>query len=302
MNAETRPENLQGYIPPELTEKAAEMTQYVGRRLTEKVIAYTTVNLPKGFTYEYSKNIIEGYLPIIVANHASHADGASISKLTRYLTKRAYLELHPDQQDFNGFNLPLAKSLLTGHQGWKLRRFYKYAEPAIEANGLFALPLVRDKDKEKYGLETNPKEYLRTLRNRVEDGYGGLVLFPEGTTISGQKDESGRFLGIQPFEEDSISAHIRLLKKYSRKNVMIIPGGISGGHEVINSGTKSIPFKAFTKAMRPDMFTINVGDVIKTDDPNFSALLSSEEINDFVGNKIAALLPPEMRGIYASTA
>jgi len=306
MNKETAPDALQGYIPPSFQEKAAEVTtQYIGRRLTEKVIANTRVEFVPGFVREYQELIREGYLPIVVANHASHADGAAISKLTRFLTKRARLDIHPDENEFNGFNMPMAMSLLSGQQGWKLRRFLKYGQPALEENGVFPLPLVREKDAEKYGLKLDPRQYLKNLRSRIERGYSGIVLFPEGTTEGGKSESFGNLTGglkgMQPFEDGSVSAHIRQLEKHSGKKAMIIPVGISGGAQVINSDIKSVPFEAFKKANKPDFFHLNVGSIIRSDSDRYQALNSANEINSFVGESIASLLPREMRGVYGST-
>ena len=298
MSKETSPENLSEYIPPGAIEITADRaTHYIGRRLAEKIIARTTVERPASFNMLFSLAISTGYLPIIVANHASHADGMAVSKVTRHLTRIAQAS-SPDG-NFKGFSMPLAKSLLTGHQGWFLRMMYHLAEKPMKRNGLFALPLVREKDIDMYKMEDNTREYLASFRRRVEGNYGGIMLFPEGTTEGGKKDEEGNFKGMQPFEEKSISAHMKLLKKHSGRRVVIIPAGITGGSEIINSETKGIPLYSFLKILDLSMLRITLGEIIPDDGSEFSHLRTSDDINRFVGGRIARLLPSEMRGVYA---
>lgn len=299
MSTETKPSNLTGYIPPGAIERAAGVTQYMGQRLVEKIIIKTSVERPYGFDVSFVGAAVDGYLPIIVSNHASHADGAAVSKLTRHLTN---LFLMYGDAHFRGYNMPLAISLLTGHQGWFLRMGYHYAEAPMENNHLFALPLVREKDHEKYGMKLGMREkgeYLVSLRKRVEEGYLGIVLFPEGTTEGGKTEGDGSFKGMQPFEEGSIAGHVGRLKKYSGRKIMIIPIAITGGHQVINSNTKGIPIQSVLRILDLSMFRIKVGGVIREDDRDFSEAKKPGEVDRLVGRRIAQLLPAEMRGVYA---
>jgi 1-acyl-sn-glycerol-3-phosphate acyltransferase len=201
-------------------------------------------------------------------------------------------------ENFKGFSMPLAESLLTGHQGWKLRAMYHYAEGPMERSDLLALPLVREKDSEKYGLPLDPKEYLRSLRRRVNAGYKGIVLFPEGTTEGGKSD-NGTLNGMQEFDEGAITGHMGRLKKYGGRKVMLIPVGITGGSEIVDSNVKSIPLSSLAKIGDLRLVRIMIGKVIREDDPELCSVSKPAEIDQFVGKRIAQLLPPQMRGVYA---
>lgn len=301
MSTETRPENLTGYIPESLREKIAGVVlRPASTYVSERIIRHAQIELPEGFLTEYVMAIDSDYAPILVSNHASHADAAVAAKLISLLRKIANRTL-PDDEQMMGFNVPLAKSLLTGHQGGYLRQAYLGSEPVIEANGFYAVPIARsqDQDPERYAMPGNEREYLANTRRRMLAGFTGTVLFPEGTTEGGKIREDGKLVGMIPLQRNSISTHISLTHRYAHKKVVIITAGITGGIEAINPNTKRAPFRIIARVRHADAFKITAGGIIKEDDLDFAALKRPEEINDFIGRKIAELLPPPMRGVYA---
>ncbi|KKR17162.1 MAG: hypothetical protein UT87_C0021G0003 [Candidatus Levybacteria bacterium GW2011_GWC1_40_19] len=301
MSTETKPSNLTGYIPPGLSEKISGViirpgSTFVSRRIVEN----TKLLYPQDFLTEYVRGIDEGYAPIVVSNHASHADAAVVARLTSLLRKIANRTL-PNDGQVKGFNVPLAKSLLTGHQGAYLRQAYLGTEPVIEDHGFFAVPIARpqDQDPDRYGMPGNEREYLANTRRRMQNGFIGTVLFPEGTTEGGKSKVAGKVVGMIKFQPESIPRHIRLTQKHTKKKVMIIPVGITGGRDAINPDTKKAPLRLLYRLMQPNAFGLFAGKIIREDDPDFAMLQTSEEINEYVGRRIAKLLPPEMRGVYS---
>ena len=63
---------------------------------------------------------------------------------------------------------------------------------------------------------------------------------------------------------------------------------------------KKSPFRLLTAYCTLNQFHIRVGGIIKTDGQEYASLKTTEEINNFVGRKIASLLPEEMRGVYGA--
>lgn len=307
MGIETRMGKLPDYISPDIREQVSGLVvQPISRFVSERMMQHAEIDFPQELIIEYVNSIDAGYLPILVTNHASHADAVTSAKLMNLLRKLANRTLPADQQ-IMGFNVPMAASLPSGLQGSYLRQVLYGSQPIIEANGFFSVPIVRGKDKKPveeggYGMADNSRDYLKTSRTRIEEGYAGFLLYPEGTTESGKTGENGKPIGMIPFEEEAILNHVRLLEKYSGKKAMIIYAGITGSTDAIDPNTKKASLNLIKKVLRPQTFRIKVGGIIRTDEPEFRAMLKGynpkQVISTFVARKIALLLPPEMRGVY----
>lgn len=265
--------------------------------IAERIVANTDISYPEGFRSEFVRAIDDGYFPIVIANHSSHADGLIISKLTADLTLLSQRTL-PEGTKFNGFLMPLAASLSEGQQGFALHEAYKGSKSVLGKNRLMDVPIVRKKDIKRYGMQERNTRYIALMLRGIRAGYGGIVLFPEGETTGG-KTIHGKTNGMQKFGEDSIVSHVKLAQKVTGRKVMIIPVGITGGTQILNSDTRRPPLRSFVKILRPDMAKINVGRIIKEEDPMISKLSLPLSINAAIGAQVAKLLPPEMRGAYA---
>ncbi len=308
MGIETRMGKLPDYISPGFREQTSGIViQPISKFVSERIIQHAEIDFPQELMINYVNAIDQGYLPILVTNHASHADAVTSAKLMNVLRKIANGTLPLDEQ-MQGFNVPMAASLPSGLQGPYLRQVLYGAQPIVEANGFYSAPIARDKDKKSreeggYEMADTSRDYLKTLRSKIEAGFTGFLLYPEGTTESGKTDKDGKLVGMIPFEEESILNHIRILEKYSGKKAMIIYAGITGSTDAINPNTKKASLNLIKRVFRPQTFRIKVGGIIRTDDPEFLELLRStkpkEAISTFIGRKIAALLPVEMRGVYA---
>lgn len=305
MNAETRPENLANYVPPTIAEKVMGklLLRPASTLMSERILEHAKLEMPDEFLIEYVHAIDAGYVPILVANHSSHADAVTSAKLIKLLIKIANGALPADNQ-MQMFSFPLAASLDAGKQGPFLRQVYWGSKPVIENAGFVPNPIVRPKDQRSlekggYDMKGNLRDYLKRYKQRMKEGPNGTVLYPEGTTESGKTDENGLPIGMIPFEEDSISGHIRFTKKFTGRKIMLIYAGITGSTSAIDPNTKKVPLRAIDSMIHPDQYKIRVGGIIREDDPEFTQLTTNEEINNFMGRKIASLLPPNMRGVYA---
>lgn len=293
------------YIMPSFAEKILGKTilRPGSTFMSERILKHARIELPDDFLVEFVNAIDSKYIPILVANHASHADAVTSAKLVKLLIYIANRAL-PEDEQMDMFTLPLAASLESGHQGGFLRQVYLGSKPVIEDAGLWPNPITRPKDKKSekeggYGMEQNLDTYRNLHRERLEKKPNGTVLYPETTTTGGSTDINGIPHGMIPFEGISIRAHEVFAKRYSGRTPMLIYAGIMGSTSAIDPNTKRVPIRALNSMINPDQYHIKVGGIIKTDDPEYSNLRTNEEINEFVGRKIASQLPPEMRGVYA---
>lgn len=305
MSIERKSENLPDYVPPKFSSRIKGKLLYrpVSRLMAERILDNAQIEVPQNFWIDFVNGIDSGYTPMVITNHSSHADAAASSaflKQLRYMANRAL----PLDQQITGFTIPLAASLPSGLQGDYLRDVYNGAIDVFRQAGFHPNLIVREKDqipKEQngYGMKDNKREYLKTHKEQAEMGIIGTLIYPEGTTRSGQLNENGLPIGMVPFEDQSISVHMRLANKHTNKKVMIIYAAITGSEKAIDTNNRKISSKAMSAILHPDQFKIRAGGIILQDDPEFAALKTNLEINNYLGAKIASILPEQMRGVYA---
>ncbi|MCL4354453.1 hypothetical protein M1349_03220 [Patescibacteria group bacterium] len=209
----------------------------------ERLISKTDVIYPQDFLQEYRTAMRTGCFPIVISNHQAHIDGVTISVLTKTLVRQAN-EILPDEQKTKGFLLPVATSLATGDQEVRLRVLYETTRPIIERNGLFPVNLTRPKDVRKYGLPPNKDEFIMNMLMRIDQGYEGIVIFPEGTVQAGRRKDDGKIHGMQAFKEGSIMNVISIAQSRN-KDIVFVPVAITGGPDIFNQNKNSPNLKAF---------------------------------------------------------
>lgn len=273
----------------------------------ERLASKTEIIYPQGFNEEYRSAIRKGYFPIVISSHQGHIEVVTISFLTKHLVREAN-DILPQGQKTKGFLLPVATSLATGDQDPRLKLLYDSARSIMERNGLFSVNLTRPKDVRNYGLLPNKREFFMGMLMRIDQGYTGIVIFPEGTVQAGRRKNDGKIHGMQAFEEGSVRNMISLVQSRN-KNIIFIPVAISGGPDVFNQNTNVPSLKAFG-ALFPGVsngIKINVELPVKSDSEEISDLVKNDTIqgnrqmNEFFAFRIASMLPNEERGVYRQT-
>ena len=292
------------FIFPDNKERAlASGAQNFSGLLTERIIRNSYLDIPDAFIDNYKDAINEGYVPILVTNHTSHADAAVSTKLINLLIIEGNKVL-ADEEKMSLFSVPLAASLEMGQQGPLLRQIYLGAKPIIERYGFLPNLIVRPKDNRTpeeggYNMKSNNSQYRKRYKQRLHGTRNGTLLYPEGTTEGGKIGANGLPKGMIPFEDISIPFHLLMSEKYTGRKPIVITAGITGSHNVIDANTKSAAWtRLLSSYLDPNQFILKVGEIIKTDAPEFQALGDNGKLNEFIGKKVASLLPPEMRGVY----
>lgn len=271
----------------------------------ERLVSNPEIIYPLSFDQEYQSAIRNGYFPIVISSHQAHIDGVNISLLTKGLTRKAN-EILPDEQKTKGFLLPLATSLATGDQDPRLKTLYDDTKPVLNANNLYPVNLTRPKDIRRYGLSSNRDEFEMNMLIKIDQGYNGIVIFPEGSVQAGRRKENGQINGMQPFKEGSIRNVVSIAKQRN-EDILFIPVGISGGPAIFDQDNNKPTSKAFISMLpfASNGIRINVGTPIKSDTQDLNDLINinnsetNKKLNDFFAFKVAALLPPQEQGVYA---
>lgn len=276
------------------------------RLAVEKAIVGTEVEYPSGFKPALKEAIAEMQDPkiFLAVRHHSHPDGFIIGRLTLDL-KAMVNEVLPPEKQTAGFFMPLAQSLEEGQQDRPVMQVYQEIKPALRKFGLVPAPIVRTKDVEKYKMQTDEDEELR-MRELINEGYNGVMLFPEGTTEGGRTDSSGKVIGMVPFERNAIKRTYLFLKRNTGSEVIFIPAATFGGREMLNPDSKQVSPVILARALTspyPHLASIRVGMPIRSDQGEAAELLKGRDrdaLNNFFGGKVAELLPNEHeQGVYA---
>jgi 1-acyl-sn-glycerol-3-phosphate acyltransferase len=261
---------------------------------SERINKNTPVNYEEGFWQEFIPALNEGYVPLVLANHESHFDGTTISKVAGELTHEGWLM---------GFMMPLAASLDNGDQGGKMKALYRSQYPLLRRNSTVPLNITREKDKESYNEKANLIRVIRDLVEYINEGYG-IVQFPEGETTGGKIGKSGIRNGMIPFKKDAIRSLLLAVEKAGRMP-LIIPVSIDGGFRVLNPDRKLPTRNAIRVGMgrsNPPLVNVTVGFPIKADEGEIAKLIKNKNwvgVNEHVGRRIAGHLPQLQRGVYA---
>lgn len=257
--------------------------------LSEIMARNTEIQYAPRFFGMYLSAIEEGYTPFIVANHQSHADGLGLAKLTDDLTA-ATTPLKENR--INGFWLPVAGSIFTGHQGPVIKTAIESALPFLKKHNLQLTPLNRKKDIEVYGLPPNNIGFTKKLRQEVRNNHG-VALLPEGSVHSAETNpETGEMFGMQSFEPGGIEYIIQIIE-WEKRKALLIPVSTHGGYEIINSDTRRPTPASYRAALRigpANFIAMYVDSPIRIDELK---LEEGETVTGYMENVINNNLPKE---------
>ena len=260
------------------------------------------INLPRAFEQEFAEkmhNQAKGVVPIIVASHTSHMDALPLAKTAKMLVEINHC--FSDINQLQGFVIPVASSMATGHQGSVVKEGTERMQQIVSQKyHLEAVPYTRHRDTEKYGLkrDNNVSSMLNLVR-KVKERHG-IAIFPEATMQAGRIKKNGlpnatERYGMQEFKDmEGITRIVSL----AGKEPLYIPVGIDGGFR-LESPDNNRPTLAYlgeiflSRPAETKLVSVRVGLPITREG------LGDQNINDFLGKKVAMLLPQEARGVYA---
>lgn len=230
------------------------------------------------------------YALFIASNHQSHADILPYIMLAEELTK----EINDNNQSFKlkGFNMIIAVSLTTGHQNKDLKDYYKIIKELSSEKGIEFIPIVRPKDKEKYGISDvlNFKN-LRKAYNSYKDNYV-LIEFPEGTVMGGRVNlDTGIPYGVQKTNDSNMIDYC--ISKYSKKgiNFGVLPVAIDGTYKIYPPDTYKIMIPS-------EKIKVTAGNLLGSED--FISLDDNIRPSDLIMKKILSYISKESQGEFYS--
>ncbi len=248
---------------------------------------------------KFSELINNGYVPVIYSNHQSHTDGVILSILIEEIRKH----LAPDR--LNGFLCPVAASMASGDQNDRVQGGTFIFQPIFNRIGFIHVPIIREDDRRKYGMEGSNREAIERLIYAPRDNYG-LVVFPEGTVQGGRAGKDGRINGMQQVEGGGILLRCISFWRDQGKKSVLLPVGIVNSYQIFNPDRYDLP-KALMEMIGGEskvsqLVNVVVGEPITSDEinQNLGKMLDpkKQEHIDYLMKKIALLLPVEARGYY----
>jgi 1-acyl-sn-glycerol-3-phosphate acyltransferase len=178
---------------------------------------------------EARRLIRDGYVPILYANHQSHADKLVLSGITQSLVR------HDTDGQVSGFLVPVAATIESGAQGAYIQRLMSLFEPLYLDRGYGPdVPFITDNDRQARGVEGSNTESVKRLMDAPRDKHG-LVIFPEATLKGGRRGDDGAVNGIQEVTPVTGGGLIGYPKFWLRRRLgeaVFIPIGISGSYRI----------------------------------------------------------------------
>lgn len=272
----------------------------------ERITLGVKIEYPPEFQDAYQKAIKADKFPIIIANHGSLSGAFGLARLAEDFTTLAN-DVLPQDQQIKGFLLPLATTVANGSMGKDIQEFYEISKPIIEARRLIPVHITRTKDV-KNGETWNFREFYSNMHNGIQNGYGGIALFPEGTVESSRRDKAGNRKGMQPLQEGVIATMAELAGIRKGHEIAIIAVGIKGDEKIFDPALNRphLPIIPVGFFFPEGIMKVTVGNITLSTDPEVSEFFKSikdrknkEQLNSFFGRKIAELLSQEQRGVYA---
>jgi hypothetical protein len=281
------------------------LVSYGIEQWSETIGSSTELDYVPGFIEQYTESLKEGYFPVVVGGpHNSQANGIELIPAADFLRNLSNEVLPPEKQ-IEGFLLPLSKALATGKQGKWPKIFYDSTKNALARHFIRPSLTATENDMKLRGVPANTREFAEDMAMGMQEGYGIMVL-PEGSVKAGRKDENGNRYGMQPFVDISLKACIVLAKMHRRQNVVFIPAGIEGGIELHDPESKLPHRRALLAGFGigdAKIGKLHIGLPIKSDTPELAAMIRNHNwlgVNDYVENRVADLVPQEMRGPYGT--
>lgn len=278
--------------------------------------AHTDIELQNGVKDRFIELIDNDGVPILYANHQSHADAMAIAALSEYLRNLVRRPAAGDRS-LKGFATLLAASMEHGQQGKELKSTYDLLVGGARRMGVITVPITREKDEIQYGMNRHVIGELRPFVQALKNGYG-IAILPEGTVQGGRHPKEKGIEDINGMQEignnnliDFFIIASRVLSEQG-KWPFYLPVGLHGSFRIMQAPEGGKPkvtrrgwlslivgvtgfslLKIQTTLLMPfteEEIAADLGDNWMKNGPVF---------NRYAMSKIATVLPPVARGVYA---
>lgn len=281
----------------------------IGEYIVSRVESLAKIQHPsQGFADEIYQLLSEGHRPIIISNHQSHADGFIMRKVVRIL--REISAGQGGQPRLEGCVMPVASSMVSGHQNKVLQLVYHLTRGAMLRKGIICMPYTRPADEVKYGLRQNFGEVKRMRRVINNNPVLGLVDFPEARVEGGRCIEGGwpdQIKGMIELEDNALVDPYRMLN--GAKEPFFLPVGIDGSHRIFSPDTYAPKtWQAYLTFLGAGLHlaSVRIGSPITTQElrSNLGSnwLTAGGKLNRFVMGRVANLVSESARGVYKEQA
>lgn len=233
-------------------------------------------------------HINKGIIPVLVSNHQSHADIIVHALIAQRI-------LAETSNVLNGFYLPYAASVSTGHQGKNIYVLFDLLKDWFEERGVFPIPVTREKDVLLYGINNMNFASLRTLHDATRKRFGVAIL-PEGSVQGGRRNQQGNIYGMIHPQERGINT----LRQWN--DTLFLPISLHETYRIFNPDQRMptkeavlLTLQGLVGIHRQTLATVKVQEPILT-----CNLPTNEDFNtaDFLMHQIARNLPPVAQGVY----
>lgn len=289
---------------------------FAGRAMTH----VTDLRVTRPVEVRIRELIAAGGVPILYANHQSHADGMALAVISGYLRKLA--SRNPNDYQLRGLVIPIAASMASGDQSQELKETYDSLKGGAFRKGFEGFPITRRKDQQQFGMSrAKIITELRPFINRLEKGYG-IAILPEGTVQGGRHREGEdieQIYGMQEVQEDSLIDFFQLIKRVlgEGRKPFYMPVSLHGGFRILQSPQEvDKPKPTLTRKGRISIYLGVIGLSLLKIRTNLLRPFTEDEIvadlgsnwrkngpifNRYAMTKIAPFLPPVARGVYADS-
>jgi len=265
------------------------------RHWTETVDKGTSIEVASDFDDKFAEAVENDCLIVYEANHASTYDAEALA-----LVNDATKEATNAQETL----LPMAKSQITGDQGFWNFVQYKSTRKLLNKHHIRPIPTTTARDQGSRNMDANPKEYASNMKNGTKNGTPIAVL-PEASVEGGRiNPDTGKLNGMIAFDPNVLRMNYLLARRQGRV-LAIEPVSITNSNIVLDPNTKFPQRKALLAGFHhgdPHIVSIYIGAPIRSDrelapyikDHNWKGA------SDFIAREIARHLPKDQRGVYAS--
>lgn len=276
----------------------------VGEYIVSGVERLARVQPPsQGLADEFCQLLADGLRPIIVSNHQSHADGFIMCKVVEMLRK---VTLERGLSADLRFVMPVAASMVSGHQNKILQRVYHLTYGAMQQRGIVCLPYTRRVDEARYGLKPKLGEVKR-MRETIANGGCGLIIFPEASVAGGRYATEGgvsRIRGMIEIEDDALTMPYRLMR-HGQQEGFFLPVGIDGSHRIYSPDSYAPKtWRAYLTflGLRSSLAATRLGCHLTAEAIQMNVgsnwQQEGQRTNRYVMSRVADLVSESARGVY----
>lgn len=259
---------------------------------------------------EKARSLIrDGHVPVLYANHQSHADKLVLSGVIQMLVQQG------SDAHITGFLVPVAATIESGTQGDYVQQLLSLFEPLYRDRGFGPdIPIITPNDRQTRGVEGSNTESVRKLMNAPRDKYG-LVMFPEATLTGGRRSGDGALHGMQEVTSVTGSGLLGYPKFWLKRKLgeaVYVPIGISGSYRLYppDPGRSEIPDEVIANIVEGGrseaLVTVSVGSPFTYTDLRDAVGGEPDHRQknhlELMMGKVAELLPAAERGHYTGPA